>query len=80
MASGTFDPCGKTNAASTDLGEKLNADFARSLDRMDEPCELLDAEAMRKLTGTSYYASGLHTPDAVVIQSAAYIMTFAAAI
>jgi glycine/D-amino acid oxidase-like deaminating enzyme len=31
MTRDTFDPCGKTNAAATARGEKLNADFARSL-------------------------------------------------
>ena len=53
MARSTFDPCGKTNAAATARGEKLNADFARSLARMGEPFEVLDAKAMRDLTGTS---------------------------
>lgn len=80
MARSTFDPCGKINAAATERGEKLNADFARSLARMDEPFEVLDAKAMRELTGTSYYASGLHTPGAVMIQPAVYIRTFAAAL
>lgn len=80
MARSTFDPCGKTNAAATARGEKLNADFARSLARMGEPCEVLDAEAMRAMTGTSYYVSGLHTPGAVLIQPATYIRTFAAAL
>jgi glycine/D-amino acid oxidase-like deaminating enzyme len=80
MARSTFDPCGKTNAAATARGEKLNADFARSLARMGEAFENLDAKAMRELTGTSYYASGLHTPGAVMIQPAVYIRTFAAAL
>jgi glycine/D-amino acid oxidase-like deaminating enzyme len=80
MARSTFDPCGKVNAAATARGEKLNADFTRSLARMGEPFENLDAKAMRELTGTSYYASGLHTPGAVMIQPAVYIRTFAAAL
>ena len=80
MDRGIFDPCGKTNAASTGHGETLNAEFARGLARMGEPYEVLDAQAMRALTGTSYYASGLHTPGAVMIQPAAYVMTFAAAL
>jgi glycine/D-amino acid oxidase-like deaminating enzyme len=80
MARSTFDPCGKTNAAATARGEKLNADFARSLGRMGERFELLDAKAMREMTGTSYYVSGLHTPGAVMIQPASYIRAFAAAL
>jgi glycine/D-amino acid oxidase-like deaminating enzyme len=80
MAQSTFDACGKTNAAATARGQKLNADFGHSLGRMGEPFELLDAKAMREMTGTSYYVSGLHTPGAVMIQPAAYIRTFAAAL
>ena len=80
MARSTFDPCGKTNAAATPRGERLNADFARSLARMGEPYETLDAAAMREMTGTSYYVSGLRTPGAVMIQPATYIRTLAAAL
>jgi glycine/D-amino acid oxidase-like deaminating enzyme len=76
----TFDPCGKTNAAATARGEKLNADFRHSLARMGEAFEILDAKSMRDLTGTSYYTSGLRTPGAVMIQPAIYIRTFAAAL
>lgn len=75
-----FDPCGKTNAAATARGEKLNADFARALERMGEPFALLDAPAMQDMTGTAYYTGGLHTPGAIMIQPAAYIRTFAAAL
>ena len=80
MARSTFDPCGKTNAAATERGEKLNADFARSLAHMGERFEVLDAKAMRELTGTPYYLGGLYTPGAVMIQPATYIRTFAAAL
>jgi glycine/D-amino acid oxidase-like deaminating enzyme len=80
MARSVFDACGKTNAAATARGEKLNADFARALERTGEPFEMLDAKAMREMTGTSYYTSGLHTPGAVVIQPASYIHAFAAAL
>lgn len=80
MSRETFDPSGKTNAAATARGERLNADFARSLARIGEPFEKLDAKAMAELTGTSYYSEGLHTPGAVVIQPAAYIRIMAAAV
>lgn len=80
MARSTFDPCGKTNAAATARGEKLNADFARALGRIGEPFEVLDAKAMREMTGTSYYTSGLRTPGAVMIQPATYVYAFAAAL
>ena len=80
MPRSIFDPCGKTNAAATARGEKLNADFARSLARMHEPFEMLDAKAMQDMTGTSYYVAGLRTPGAVMIQPAAYIHAFAASL
>ncbi len=80
MPRSVFDRSGKTNAAATARGEKLNADFARSLAHIDEPFEMLDAKAMRDLTGTSYYVSGLRTPGAVMIQPAAYIHTLADAL
>lgn len=80
MPRATFNPCGKTNAAATPRGERLNADLARSLARVGEPFELLDAKAMRELTGTSYYTGGLHTPGACVIQPANYIRTIAASL
>lgn len=76
----TFNPCGKTNAAATPRGERLNTDLARSLIRVGEPFELLDARAMRELTGTNYYTGGLHTPGACIIQPAEYIRTLAASL
>lgn len=80
MPRSIFNPCGKTNAAATARGEKLNAGFARGLERMGEPFQMLDAKAMRDMTGTPYYTSGLHTPGAVMIQPASYIRAFAAAL
>jgi glycine/D-amino acid oxidase-like deaminating enzyme len=80
MAPNVFDPCGKTNAAATARGEKLNANFARSLARIGEPYETFDAKVMREMTGSNYYTSGLHTPGTVMIQPADYIHAFAAAV
>lgn len=80
MARSVFDPCGKTNAAASPRGEKFNADFARSLSKIGEPFEMLDAASMREMTGSDYYTGGLHTPGAVIIQPADYIHTFAAGI
>ena len=80
MARSTFDPCGKTNAAATPRGQRLNASFARALASIGEPFELLDGQAMREMTGTSYYLDGLKTPGAVMIQPAAYIHALAAAL
>lgn len=40
---------------------------------MDEPYEMLDAGAMRVLTGIDYYSGGLFTPGAAMIQPAAFV-------
>lgn len=77
MSPETFVRCGKTNAAATRRGENLNRDFARSLGQIGEPFEMLDANALRELTGTSYYTGGLFTPGAAMIQPADYIRGFA---
>lgn len=73
----TFDPSGKINAAATPRGMKLNARYAESLQRIGEQREILDADAMRELTGTDYYLGGLRTPGAVMIQPADYIRALA---
>ena len=73
-----FDASGKINAASTERGLKLNARYADSLQGIGETREILDAQAMRELTGTDYYLGGLRTPGAVMIQPADYIYGLAA--
>ena len=78
MSSETFDPCGKTNAAATERGLSLNTNFAQSMQKIGEKCELFDAAAMRDITGSDYYRGGLYTPGAVLIQPADYIRSFAA--
>lgn len=77
MPKSVFDPRGKINAAVTNHGAKLNADFARSLSSIGEPYETLGADEMRELTGSSYYIGGLRTPGAALIQPAIYIRTLA---
>lgn len=78
MDKDTFDPSGKINAASTERGLGFNQRYAASLSRIGEVNTLLDAQAMRELTGSRYYLGGLHTPGAVLIQPAQYIRSFAA--
>ncbi|EJN20777.1 glycine/D-amino acid oxidase, deaminating [Pseudomonas sp. GM79] len=77
MSTETFDPSGKINAAATERGMKLNANFAKSLQSIGEQYELLDAAQMQEITGSSYYHSGLYTPGAVMIQPAQYIRDLA---
>lgn len=77
MPKATFDPSGKINAAATKRGLKLNDNYRRSLQRIGENSELLDAPQMRGITGSDYYLAGLYTPGAVLIQPADYIRSLA---
>ncbi|RWI19659.1 MAG: FAD-binding oxidoreductase [Mesorhizobium sp.] len=78
MSARTFDPSGKINAAATERGMTLNANYGRSLKTIGEGHRFLDASDMREITGSSYYLGGLYTPGAVMIQPADYIRGLAA--
>lgn len=80
MPSEVFDRSGKINAAATERGARLNANYALSLQRIGEPFERYDASHMRDITGTTYYTDGLYTPGAVLIQPARYIRALAAGV
>ncbi len=73
MSTEVFNPCGKINAAATAKGDTNNREYAGHLESLEEPYEMLDADSMEKLTGTSFFTSGLHTPGTVMLQPAAYI-------
>lgn len=64
---------GKINAAASPKGLAHNAGYAEHLARLDEPFEMFDADRMRAITGTDYYAGGLFTPHAAMIQPAMYV-------
>lgn len=64
---------GKINAAATAKGQRHNHEYARHLETMGEPFEMLDAGAMRRMTGLSYYRGGLKTPGTALIQPAAFV-------
>ena len=68
-----FAESGKINAAATARGLKHNTDYASHLSALGEPHEMLDADAMRRITGTGYYRGGLYTPGAVMLQPALYV-------
>lgn len=72
-----FDPCGKVNGAAGAVGERHNHDYMAHLNALGEPCEWLDAKAMRDLTGSAHYRSGLYTPGTVMLQPAGYIRELA---
>ena len=69
---------GKINGAASARGLAHNADFARHLARLGEDHESLDAADMREITGTDYYAGGLLTPHAAIIQPALFVRGVAA--
>ncbi|WP_417454576.1 NAD(P)/FAD-dependent oxidoreductase [Kiloniella sp.] len=72
-----FDPAGKVNGAASPSGVQRNVDYAMHLDRLGEPSQMLDAQQMLELTGSSHYLSGLYTPGTAMLQPAGYIQGLA---
>jgi glycine/D-amino acid oxidase-like deaminating enzyme len=70
---GYFQRTGKINGAASELGLSANRSYAAHLGALKEPHELLDAKAMREITGTGYYQSGLYTPGTAMLQPAGYV-------
>lgn len=64
---------GKINGAATQKGLAHNQSYADHLIALEEPFELLDAGAMKALTGIEYYQGGLFTPKAAMLQPALYV-------
>ena len=75
-----FNRCGKINGAATEKGHKHNLDYASHLAHLGEEFEMMDAQAMRELTGINYYRSGLFTPGSAMIQPALYVRGLAEAL
>ncbi|MTH62963.1 NAD(P)/FAD-dependent oxidoreductase [Paracoccus shanxieyensis] len=75
---GFFQRAGKINGAASDGGAAANAAYARHLSALNEPHQVLDAQDMRRITGSSYYRGGLYTPGTVMIQPAGYVRGLAA--
>ena len=68
-----FDPAGKINGAASATADALNRSYAQHLTGLNEPNELLDAQAMAEVTGSRHYTSGVYTPGTVMLQPAGYI-------
>lgn len=77
---GFYQRKGKINGAASELGLGSNASYAAHLAALGEPHELLDARAMREITGSAYYQGGLFTPGTAMLQPAGYIRGLAAGI
>lgn len=73
-----FDRAGKLNGAASDAAHAHNESYAAHLASLGESCELLDRQAMKALTGSEHYRSGLYTPGTVMLQPAGYIRGLAA--
>lgn len=68
-----FDQRGKINVAASDSGQKHVTEYADYLSKHGEPFTVLDADDMRRITGTEYYSGGMHTPGSIMIQPAGYV-------
>jgi len=68
---------GKINGAMTSRGVAHNNAYAKHLDKLDEPYQQLDAQAMMEVTGTRCYRHGLYSPGTVMLQPAMYIRNLA---
>lgn len=73
-----FDRAGKINGAVSAAALAHNQTYAAHLSAMGEPHEMLDASAMRDLTGSTHYNGGLYTPGTVLLHPAGYIRGLAA--
>lgn len=72
-----FNPCGKYHGATTAKASKHLHEFATSLEKLGEAFTLLNSSQMQEITGSEYYQSGLHTPNSVMIQPAAFVNALA---
>jgi len=64
---------GKINGAATARGEAANITYAKHLERLGEPYEILDWQQMQDRCGTSFYHQGLFTPGTTMLHPAAYV-------
>ena len=76
----SFKPIGKINAAATAKGDKHNLDYAKHLEFLNEPYELLSKSQMQQITGGEYYSSGLKTPGTIMLQPALFVQKFSDAL
>jgi glycine/D-amino acid oxidase-like deaminating enzyme len=73
IPAGYFQRSGKINGAASEVGLQHNKSYSEHLKSLNEVHELLDARAMKEITGTSYYSGGLYTPGTAMLQPAGYV-------
>lgn len=71
------DPFGKINAAIDQNGQHHNDIYARQLDQLGEPYQMLSSGDMFDISGSSFYSGGLYTPGTILLQPAEYITRLA---
>lgn len=75
-----WDAAGWLHAAATAAGAAALPTLGRWLDDLGEPYERLDAEDLRRITGTACYRAGIRLPGSVLVQPAALVHGLAAAL
>jgi glycine/D-amino acid oxidase-like deaminating enzyme len=73
LAKEAFTISGKVNGAVGEKAVSHNHTYARHLDELNEPYKMLDADAMKVLTGSGFYKSGIYTPGTAMLQPALYV-------
>lgn len=68
---------GKLHGAADSAGLRSLKHFSKHLAELGEAWRSLDADDMRRITGSNYYRGGIHAPGALLIQPAAYILGLA---
>jgi glycine/D-amino acid oxidase-like deaminating enzyme len=65
--------CGKYQAAVEPRGIAVLEAYRRGLDKLDQPYEMIDADALPSHIGTSFYRKALFTPGTSLIQPSALV-------
>ena len=68
---------GRINGATGAAGEYHNHSYGAHLDGLGERYEMLSADDMERITGSTFYSSGMYLPGAVLLQPALYITRLA---
>ncbi|MEM7360217.1 MAG: FAD-binding oxidoreductase [Pseudomonadota bacterium] len=68
-----FERIGKYHGATSGKGLKALQDYSTHLQALGEDYTELSSADLQRITGSDYYDGGIQTPNAVLIQPAAYI-------
>ena len=69
-----LDEVGKYHGATSGAGLKALNAYTEHLAALGEPFSILSKQSLAEALGTEYYDGGIHTPNAVLIQPAHYIL------